>query len=137
MLPFAVTLKPGDSPYRQVVFAATKAVLSGELPPGSAFPSVRELSQALKINPNTAQKVVAELTRDGFLEVRPGVGTVVAGGRRASALERRQLLSEDVEQLVVEAKRLGLKREDVINAVAIRWAKLFGDDGEGDSGATR
>ena len=137
MLPFAVTLKPGDSPYRQVVFAATKAVLSGELPPGSAFPSVRELSQALKINPNTAQKVVAELTRDGLLEVRPGVGTVVAGGRRASALERRQLLSDDVEQLVVEAKRLGLKREDVINAVAIRWAKLFGDDGEGDSGATR
>jgi GntR family transcriptional regulator len=137
MLPFAVTLKPGDSPYRQVVFAATKAVLSGELPPGSAFPSVRELSQALKINPNTAQKVVAELTRDGLLEVRPGVGTVVAGGRRASALERRQLLSDDVEQLVVEAKRLGLKREDVINAVAIRWAKLFGDDREGDSGATR
>jgi GntR family transcriptional regulator len=137
MLPFAVTLKPGDSPYRQVVFAATKAVLSGELPPGSAFPSVRELSQALKINPNTAQKVVAELTRDGLLEVRPGVGTVVAGGRRASALERRQLLSDDVEQLVVEAKRLGLKREDVINAVAIRWAKLFGDDRDGDSGATR
>ena len=89
MLPFAVSLKPGESPYRQIVYAATKAVVSGELKPGSVFPSVRELSQSLKINPNTAQKVVAELIRDGMIEVRPGIGTVVSSGRRASAAERR------------------------------------------------
>ena len=41
MLPFSVALKPGDSPYRQIVYAATKAVVSGELAPGAAFPSVR------------------------------------------------------------------------------------------------
>jgi GntR family transcriptional regulator len=128
MLPFAVTLKPGESPYRQIVYAATKAVVSGELPAGSAFPSVREMSQALKINPNTAQKVVAELVRDGILEVRPGIGTVVTAGRRASAGERRALLSNEVEQLLVEAKRLGLKRDDVVHAVAARWTELFGDE---------
>lgn len=131
MLPFSVTLKPGESPYRQIVYAATRAVVAGELPPGSSFPSVRELSQALKINPNTAQKVVAELVRDGLLEVRPGVGTVVTNGRRASAAERRLLLSSDVEQLIVEAKRLGLERDDVLNAVSTRWTHLFGDD-DGD-----
>jgi GntR family transcriptional regulator len=89
---------------------------------------VRELSQALKINPNTAQKVVAELVRDGMLEVRPGIGTVVTTTRRTSPAERRDLLSREVEQLIVEAKRLGLKRADVTNAVAARWAQLFGDD---------
>ncbi len=128
MLPFAVTIKPGESPYRQIVYAATKAIVSGDLAPGAAFPSVRELSQALKINPNTAQKVVAELIRDGMLEVRPGIGTVVGNGRRASAAERRLLLSGDVEQLVVEAKRLGLERDDVLGAVGARWTELFGDD---------
>lgn len=128
MLPFPVALKAGESPYRQIVFAATKAVLSGELAPGAPFPSVRELSQALKINPNTAQKVVAELVREGLLEVRPGVGSFVAGGRRATAAERRALLSREVEQLVVEAKRLGLSRDEVSNAVAARWAELFGSD---------
>lgn len=125
MLPFVVTLKPGEAPYRQVVYAATKAIVSGELMPGASFPSVRELSQALKINPNTAQKVVAELVRDGLLEVRPGVGTLVTNGRRASAAERRALLSAEVEQLVVEARRLGLERDEVINAVTARWAELF------------
>lgn len=128
MLPFALTLKPGESPYRQIVYAATKAILSGELAPGMTFPSVRELSQALKINPNTAQKAIAELVRDGLLEVRPGIGTVVATARRASAAERRELLSGQLEQLLVEAKRLGLKKTDVVNALLARWSELFGDD---------
>lgn len=127
MLPFEVVLKPGESPYRQVVYAATRAVVSGEMPPGSSFPSVRELSQALKINPNTAHKVVAELVRAGILEVLPGVGTFVAEARRSSPEERRLLLSDAVEQLVVEAKRLGLEEDDVLNAVTARWAELFGE----------
>lgn len=128
MLPFRIALRAGESPYRQVVYAATRAILSGELPAGSPFPSVRELSQALKINPNTAHKVVAELVRDGLLEVLPGVGTVVQSGRRATAQQRRRLLSESVEQLVVEAKRLGLERDAVQNAVLARWSELFGED---------
>ena len=131
MLPFTVTLTTGESPYRQVVYAATKAVLSGELPAGAAFPSVRELSQELKINPNTAHKVITELIRAGMLEVRPGIGTVVSGGKRASAAERRALLSNEVEQLVVEAKRLGLTSQDVVAAVEVRWSQLFGDVANG------
>jgi GntR family transcriptional regulator len=128
MLPFAVSLVPGESPYRQVVYAATRAIVAGELPAGSAFPSVRELSQALKINPNTAQKAIAELVRDGLLEVHPGIGTKVTTRRRASAQERKALLSREVEQLVVEAKRLGVERDEVIDAVAARWGALFRDD---------
>ncbi len=128
MLPFTITLKAGESPYRQIVYAATRAVVSGELKQGAPFPSVRELSQALKINPNTAQKVVAELIRDGLLEVRPGIGTVVTSTYRASAAEKRALLSGEVEQLVVEARRLGLNKSDMVNAVRARWTELFGGD---------
>lgn len=127
MLPFEVVLRPGVSACRQVVYAATRAVVSGQLPAGSGFPSVRQLSQALEINPNTAQKVVAELIRAGILEVRPGIGTIVSNARRASAEERRSLLSQKVEQLVVEAKRLGLTRDEVLKAVGERWAELFWD----------
>ena len=131
MLPFRVELKTGESPYRQVVYAATRAVVAGDLLPGAPFPSVRELSAAVKINPNTAHKVVAELVRSGILEVRPGIGTVVAASRRVSPEERRQLLSDEVEALVVEAKRLGLKQEDVVQAVAQRWSELS-QDGDGE-----
>jgi GntR family transcriptional regulator len=125
VLPFSVVLRPGEAPYRQIVYAATKAVVSGELSAGEQFPSVRELSQALKINPNTAQKVVAELVRTGLLEVRPGIGTVVRARRTASVGERRALLSNELESLLVEAKRLGLTRDEVIEAVELRWLELF------------
>ena len=52
--------------------------MSGQMRPGEPFPSVRSLSQTLKINPNTAHKVVARLTAEGLLEVKPGIGTIVA-----------------------------------------------------------
>jgi GntR family transcriptional regulator len=127
MLPFKVALKPGESPYRQVVFAATRAIVSGELAEGAPFPSVRELSQALKINPTTAHKVVTELTRAGMLVVMPGVGTVVAANRRSTSAERRRLLSSEVEQLVVEAKRLGLGLDEIIESLEACWEALGGE----------
>jgi len=124
MLPFRVELRPGESPYRQIAYQATRAVVSGELSPGSPFPSVRELSEALKVNPGTAHKVVSELIRAGLLEVRPGIGTVVSPPPPTSADERRALLVDEVERLVVEAKRLGLERGEVLDAVSARWHEL-------------
>jgi GntR family transcriptional regulator len=124
MLPFPVDLRPGESPYRQVTYAATKAIVAGALPPGTPFPSVRELSTALRINPNTAHKVVTELVRAGLLEVLPGVGTVVARGRGVSDQEREALLARPLEQLVVEARRLGVSLEALQGAVARQWEAL-------------
>ena len=51
-LPFRCELKPGLPVHDQVVFAVQKAVISRQLRPGDAFPSVRALGQALRINPN-------------------------------------------------------------------------------------
>ena len=129
MLPFEVQFRAGESPYRQIVYAATKAVLAGDLRPGDAFPSVRELSQALKINPNTAQKVVAELTRDGLLEVRPGIGTVVVRPDVRAADERRELIAHDLEQVVVQARRLGMTRAELSRALTEQWDAIFADAG--------
>lgn len=124
MIPFRLTFQPGISLYEQVVYAAKKAVVSGQMRPGEAFPSVRALSKALKINPNTAHKVVTQLLNDGLLEVLPGIGTVVAQPSAASAAERGHLLRHELEQLVVEAKRIGLDLEDVLRAVEQHWQRL-------------
>ena len=126
MIPFRVHFRSGVSLYEQVVYAATKAVIAGQLRPGDVFPSVRTLSKELKINPNTAHKVVAYLVSAGLLETRPGVGTVVAALAKASAAERTSLLRNDIEQLVVEAKKLGIGLEDVMAAVAAHWQRLGG-----------
>ncbi len=127
MIPFRLTFEPGISLYEQVVYAAKKAIVSGHLRPGDAFPSVRVLSTALKINPNTAHKVIGHLVAQGVLEVRSGIGTVVAERMGSSAAERSNLLKKELEQLVVEAKKLGLDLEEVMMALTRHWQRLNGD----------
>src|SRR5579872_5127141 len=92
--------------------------------PGDPFPSVRVLSKTLHINPNTAHKVVTQLVAEGLIEVRPGLGTVVAERRASSAGARGKLLHKELEQLVVEAKKLGLELEDVAGALEEHWCRL-------------
>src|ERR1700677_4675209 len=104
MFPFHVQITPGTPVYEQVIYAVQKAILKAQLKPGSRFPSVRQLSQELRINPNTAHKIVAHLTDEGLLQVQPGIGTVVQKPQRASSGDRSSLLKEDLEHLVVEAK---------------------------------
>lgn len=126
VIPFRVSFQPGISLYEQVMYAAKKAIASEQLRAGDPFPSVRELSKALKINPNTAHKVVTRLVAEGILQVYPGIGTVVAKPQRPSAGSRSNLLDVELEQLVVEGKRLGLTLDDMISAVARHWKRLDG-----------
>ena len=126
MLPFSVTLRPGASVHQQVVFAVKKALVSGRLKAGDEFPSVRALSKELRVNPNTAHKVIATLVSEGVLEVRPGIGTAVGRVPVSTAEQRRALLGDDVERLVVEARHLALDLGDVVSAVEERWRRLDG-----------
>ncbi len=128
MIPFRVVFQPGASLYEQVVYAAKKAIISGQFRPGDAFPSVRTLSTALKINPNTAHKVITQLLNEGLLVVMPGTGTVVAEPRESSPAERSRLLDKKVEQLAVEAKRLGMSLREVSDALAEHWQRLDRQD---------
>ena len=121
MLNFSITLKPGEPVYKQVIFAVKKAVVNGQLAPGDRFPSIRQISQELRINPNTVQKVVKGLTDEGVLQTEPGVGTVVARSPEASRAQKRQLLEEQLGRVVVEARRLALAKADVIEAVNDLW----------------
>ena len=123
MPPFTISLRTGAPISEQVIYAVTRAIVTGELKPGDPFPSVRALSQDLKINPNTAHKIIATLIDRGMLLVRPGIGTVVSSERPATAADQRAILDDEAERLVVEAKRAGLSLQDVITSVRAHWTK--------------
>jgi len=124
MIPFRINFRSGVPLYEQIVYAAKKAIVSRQLRPGEAFPSVRVLSRELKINPNTAHKVITQLIGSGLLETRPGIGTVVSELPEARASERVRLLEYEIEQLVVEAKKLGIGLDEVIESVSEHWKDL-------------
>ena len=127
MLPFTISLRSGEPIHDQVVYAVTRAVMTGQLRAGDAFPSVRSLSQELRINPNTAHKIVAALVEQGLLDVRPGIGTLVSDGRGSNAAERKAVLEEESERVVVEARRAGLSLQDLLAAIRRHWARMRGN----------
>jgi len=124
VVPFRLNLQSGIPIHEQVVFAAKKAIISGRLRPGDPFPSVRTLGKAMKIHANTAQKVIAQLQIEGLLEVRPGIGTVVAAPAPSAKPERGRLLRNDVEALTVEAMKLGVGLDELQSMIAEHWQKL-------------
>src|SRR6266567_4295896 len=128
VIPFRIAFRPAASFFEQIVYASKKAMVAGQLRPGDPFPSVRTLSKELKINPNTAHKVVAHLVNEGLLETRPGIGTVVAELPDSSRKERTQLLGQEMEELVVEAKRLGIELDDMLSSFSAHWRRLGGVD---------
>jgi|SRR6266536_3115270 len=124
MLPFTVRFAKGQPVYEQLVYSVKKAILSGQLQPGDPFPSVRQLSADLRINPNTVQKAIAALQAEGLLSAIPGVGTVVSNALPGTRAQRERVLGAEVERLVVDAKRLSIALEELQQAVVQHWRRL-------------
>jgi len=132
VIPFRIQLRPGVPISEQIIYAAKRAIVSGQLQPGDPFPSVRVLSREAHINPNTAHKVITTLLSDSLIESRPGIGTVVAALPGATQRARRDLLTSQIEPLIVEAKLLGLTKEAVLEAVAEHFHSLDHNPSSGE-----
>lgn len=125
-LPFRIELKPGTPISDQMVYAVGKAIISGLLRPGDRFPSIRALSQDLRIHPNTTQKAVSALIDQGYLEVLPGIGTSVARSLPVASRSTETIKAE-AERLVLQAKRMRLNLADLQNILESQWKKLTND----------
>lgn len=123
---FAFELKAGAPIYEQVLYAARKAILSGELRPGDDFPSVREIAAHLRINPNTVQKALTALKAEGLVESRPGIGNRVCERPEPRAAERAALLDGELEALVMRARQLRLTLPELKAALQDHWNQFTG-----------
>lgn len=117
MLPFIIQIEDGLPVSDQILQAVRKAMLTGQLAVGDEFPSVRTLSQELRISPTTAHKVVAALKEAGYLGSRPGIGMVVTVPELPPHDERIDHLQPLCADLLKEAGDLHLKFDDVVAAL--------------------
>jgi DNA-binding transcriptional regulator YhcF (GntR family) len=83
-------------------------VLKGELQPGQRVPSVRELAASAKVNPNTMQRALTELERDGLLVGGGTSGRTVTTDQVILAAMRKNLLEEVARQCAAKFKVLGV-----------------------------
>ena len=104
--------------YDQIATRIRLAVAAGELRPGTALPSVRQLAGCLRINPATVVQAYRDLEAEGFVELRQGAGTFVREvDPNARSSERARQARRLVKELVSQAARLGLDSEEIIAAV--------------------
>jgi GntR family transcriptional regulator len=113
-----ITIQTGATEpiYRQVVEQVRRRVASGQLVAGQEIPSVRELSQALAVNPMTISKAYSQMEAEGLLERRRGLSMVVAAQHQAalSAADRVALLRPTLEKAAAEARQLQLPKRQVM-----------------------
>ena len=128
MLPFSFNPRPGIPIYEQIVTAVKRARVRNQLRADDPFPSVRELSQELRINPNTAQKVLTVLVNEKLVEVRPGIGSIVTSAPVRAEAKMELILGQELELLIIEAMTFGVSEEEFLAAVRRHWLSLRGEE---------
>lgn len=120
-VPLLIPVSPGDprSITRQITDGIRRQIASGELPVGAQLPSVRGLALQLTINPKTVAKAYTELTAEGWLDARQGLGLFVATPRqRLSETERERRLGLAVETFTAEVVGLDFPLEVVLDQIS-------------------
>jgi GntR family transcriptional regulator len=113
---FSIATGSSEPIYRQLVEQARRLIAGGQLAPGDAMPSVREIAQALALNPMTVSKAYGMLELEGALTRRRGMGMTVADApkKTRSVSSRTDLLRPTLERAAREARQLELDPDTVI-----------------------
>lgn len=116
---FSIATGSPEPIYRQLVEQVRRLAASGQLRPGDEMPSVREIAQALALNPMTVSKAYGLLEMDGVLARRRGLGMVVADSAAPAAkADILGLLRPTLERAAVEARQLELDSDTVLSLFA-------------------
>lgn len=112
---FSIATGSPEPIYRQLVEQVRRLVAAGQMAPGDALPSVREVAQALALNPMTVSKAYNLLEMEGLLARRRGLGMIVAERSSANPAERAALLRPTLERAAMEARQLELDPDTVVS----------------------
>lgn len=91
--------------YEQITSQIKEMIISGELHPGEAMPSIRKLAKDLRISVITVQKAYDDLQKQGFIDSVVGRGSFVSAFNREFILEEQQKKIEDHMAKAVEAAK--------------------------------
>lgn len=100
--------------YEQIIDQIRSSIAKGEMELGEKIPSVRELAQVLKINPNTVMRAYQELERDGLTEKRRGQGTFVTTSKDQVEAFRQSLAHQTILEFLNKMEDLGYTKKDII-----------------------
>ena len=105
-----------DAPiYSQLIAQIKVGIVTGAFPPGERLPSVRDLATEAGVNPNTMQRALAELERDGLVYSQRTAGRFVTEDHAVIQAAKRDLAQRHIHAFLAAMLRLGYGREEIIS----------------------
>lgn len=124
-----------DAPvYAQLIEHITLAIITGEFPPGSRLPSVRELAAEAGVNPNTMQRAFQELERDGLVQTQRTAGRTVTDDAARIERAKEKFAAAAMETYWGAMHRLGYDRTQALALLREDAEMKEGGVEHGDSG---
>ena len=112
----------GKPIYEQIYTQIKNNIISGELSPGDALPSIRALAKDLRISVITTTRAYDELERDGFINRVPGKGCYVAEKNLELVREAHLKQIEDHMNAIVDlAAGCSLTEEEAVEMLRLMW----------------
>ena len=119
----------GKPIYEQIYKQVKNCIISGELSPGDALPSIRALAKDLRISVITTTRAYDELERDGFIDRVPGKGCYVAEKNLELVREAHmKQIEEHMTEIVTLAAGCSLSEEDTVRMLRLIWENEGKDD---------
>lgn len=104
-----------DSPiYSQIIEQIKAGIITGDFPAGEKLPSVRDMASEAGVNPNTMQRAMVELEREGLVHSQRTSGRLVTDDESIISQAKRSLAIKHVEEFLSAMGALGFSREDTV-----------------------
>ena len=100
--------------YEQIREGITAAILSGDLAPGEALPSIRSLARDLRVSVITTTRAYNELVADGLVDAVRGKGVFVRALDQGTLRQRaQQQIDEAFAEAVRAARSAGIDADEL------------------------
>lgn len=103
--------------YTQLITHLQRQMVTGHLLPGDRLPSVRDLAAEAGVNPNTMQRALTELERQGLVHSQRTAGRFVTDDAQAILALREDLAREHILVFLEAMDQLGFQREEIIELI--------------------
>ena len=104
--------------YKQVTDQIKDAIASGALPAETKLPSIREMSNELKISIITIKRAYADLESDGYILTRSGLGSFVADvNKEKIKSEKYKEITQEMKKIIKSSEKFDISPKDIINII--------------------
>jgi len=106
--------------YVQIMDMIKRKIVVNELKAGEKLPSVRDIAQELKVNPNTIQRSYSELEREEIVFSQRGLGTFVTQDLEKIKYLKESIASTFVEKFIRDMESLEYNKVEIIKLLNIK-----------------